>query len=93
MKRAVSAHIVARHRWLAMSLLALLGLVVLYPRQIPAEALLQRDTTIEDRSYRAAKAESALLISVVRDGEVVAGDPEGQRARLHQQALRLWSAA
>ncbi len=29
----------------------------------------------------------------VRDGEVVAGDPEGQRARLHQQALRLWSAA
>lgn len=76
MKRAVSAHIVARHRWLAMSLLALLGLVVLYPRQIPAEALLQRDTTIEDRSYRAAKAESALLISVVRDGEVVlvAGD-------------------
>ncbi|RTZ89357.1 MAG: hypothetical protein DSY81_01915 [Bacillota bacterium] len=76
MTRAVSAQMVTRCRWLALPLLALLGLVVLQPGQVPVEALLQRDTTIEDRSHLAAKAESALLISVVREGEVVlvAGD-------------------
>ena len=76
MTPAVSAHMATRSRWLALPLLALLGLVVLQPGQVPVEALLQGDPTIEDRSHRAAKAEAALLISVVRDGEVVlvAGD-------------------
>ena len=28
----------------------------------------------------------------LRNGDVLAGDPDRQRARLQQQALRLWSS-